>query len=298
MIIYRKMRVLDGLLATKGLVEMKITQTGKANLRMSDGRKLVVDTPELSIRLLNRIGELLAHHSGQRFGPDKPLLSVAHPKFGYRMTFARSEVLESGFSLAVRVGAAGTYPLSSYLNNADIDQLTAALDARQGIIVVGGTDTGKTTLLNSIISVIDEDEAFVTVQDTPELRVPGPDVVPFLVSKSDTSGSGVGYKEVFDYVMRFSPDRIIYGELDTRNTGSFLRAANTGHSCMATLHAGSATAALAALSMNLALDGFAGSEQAKDNYIKQAIHAAVVVSRTRDRKFSANFTVLGDHVAN
>lgn len=294
MIIDLKMRPLNDILSISGLVEMKVTRAGEATLRMNNGQKVVIKAPDLTIRRLNRIGELLAHRSGQKFGPAHPLLSVPHPVHGYRMTFARSEVLESGFSLAVRVGAAGTYPLESYLADEDVERLQAALDSRLGILVVGGTDTGKTTLMNSIIAVIDEAEAFVTVQDTPELRVPGADNVPFLVSKSDTSGSGVGYKEVFDYVMRFSPDRIIYGELDTRNTGSFLRAANTGHACMATLHADSAEAAMAALSMNLALDGFAGSEGAKEIYIKQAIHAVVVVSRTRDRKFSATFTLLSE----
>lgn len=294
MIIARKMKPLDEVLATPGLVELKITNPGEANLRKADGSRACIKTPDITTRLLARVGELLAHATGQKFGPAYPLLSVAHPVHGYRMTFARGEVLESGFSLAVRVGSAGTYPLSSYLSNQDSERLKEALNQRLGVIVVGGTDTGKTTLMNSIIATIDEKDAFVTVQDTPELRVPGVDHVGFLVSKSGTSESAVGYKEVFDYVMRFSPDRIIYGELDTRNTGSFLRAANTGHACMATLHADSGRAAVAALSMNLALDGFAGSEDAKRIYIQQAIHGVVTVKRTLDRKFSASFDLLGD----
>lgn len=292
MIIHLKMEPLDAVLATPGLVELKITRAGEASLRMSDGSKEIVKTPDLDTRTLNRIGELLAHQTGQKFSPAHPLLSVSHPVHGYRMTFARNEVLEGNFSLAVRVGAAGTYSLSSYLSDEDVTRLKVALKSRLGIIVVGGTDTGKTTLLNSIISVVDDGEAFVSVQDTPELRINGHDHVGFLVSKSGTASSGVGYKEVFDYVMRMSPERIIYGELDTRNTGSFLRAANTGHACMATLHADSAEAAMGALSMNLALDGFAGSEEAKTAYIKQAIYAVVCVERTADRKFSATFSTL------
>ena len=49
--------------------------------------------------------------------------------------------------------------------------LAAAVRARFNMLIVGGTDAGKTTLLRALINAIDRDERLVTVEDALELQL-------------------------------------------------------------------------------------------------------------------------------
>ncbi len=59
-------------------------------------------------------------------------------------------------------------------------------------------------------------------------------------------------EDALNSAMRMSPDRLLLGEIDTRNVALFLRLANTGHSGMiSTLHANSVEDAFLAIGMNI-----------------------------------------------
>ncbi|PUD79766.1 hypothetical protein C2R62_03135 [Helicobacter pylori] len=137
--------------------------------------------------------------------------------------------------------------------NITYDFLLNLVSAGKNILISGGTASGKTSFVNSLIENIPKNERVVTIEDSPELKISNEDQVNILVDKS---GSGFfTYEDGLNAAMRMSPDRLLLGEIDTHNTALFLRLANTGHSGMiSTLHANSVADAFIAICQNINLN--------------------------------------------
>jgi type IV secretion system protein TrbB len=118
------------------------------------------------------------------------------------------------------------------------DVIIQAINDRANILVGGGTGTGKTTLLNALITEIarlrPEDRLYI-VEDTPEINCQAPNYVSLVVSP------GESIKAVRS-ALRYKPDRIIFGELRYGEVAlEWLKASATGHpGGMCTIHADSA----------------------------------------------------------
>ena len=68
--------------------------------------------------------------------------------------------------------------------------LEAAVAAGLNILVSGGTQAGKTTLLNCLCAAIPARERVVTCEEVFELRVPLPDVVAMQTRQPNLEGAG------------------------------------------------------------------------------------------------------------
>lgn len=111
------------------------------------------------------------------------------------------------------------------------------------ILISGGTATGKTTFLNNMLKLLDIHKRVVTVEDVRELKVPHPNRVHVVLSRTEQSNA-FDYKKVIDLAVRFTPDAILCGEISTSNAAAFWELMNTGHeNCFATIHADSAAEA-------------------------------------------------------
>ena len=121
------------------------------------------------------------------------------------------------------------------------DQIVAK---NSNILISGGTDTGKTTFLNTIANYLPDPHRILLVEDTPELQINKPHVVRFQTSPE----SGVGFTHLLDLCMRQTGDHIIFGEIRAGQqirgvlSGSpaypFVMALNSGHlASMCTIHA-------------------------------------------------------------
>ena len=77
------------------------------------------------------------------------------------------------------------------MTDADGDACSsAAVRARQNIVISGGTGSGKTTLLNVLASFIPSDERIVTVEDSAELQLPQDHVVSLETRPPNIEGEG------------------------------------------------------------------------------------------------------------
>ena len=122
--------------------------------------------------------------------------------------------------------------------------LSAAVRSRRNLLVVGGTDAGKTTLLRALINEIPPTERLVTVEDALELQLSRhpdrhPDVVELECRETNVEGEGaVTMRDLTRLALRLSPDRVIVGEARGPEILDMFQAMSQGNDgSMGTLHA-------------------------------------------------------------
>jgi pilus assembly protein CpaF len=126
--------------------------------------------------------------------------------------------------------------------------LEASVAAGLNIIVAGGTQAGKTTLLNCLAASVPARERVVTCEEVFELRVPLPDVVAMQTRQPNLEGTGeIRLRRLVKEALRMRPDRLIVGEVRQEECLDLLVALNSGLPGMCTLHANSAREAVTKL---------------------------------------------------
>ncbi len=123
------------------------------------------------------------------------------------------------------------------------ERLMVSVSRGDHILVSGATSTGKTTFLNNLIKVLDENMRIITVEDTRELLVPHKNRVHLVMSRTEQTNK-MDYPRIIDLIVRMTPDAILGGEISTSNAGALWELMGSGHdNCYATIHAESADAA-------------------------------------------------------
>jgi flagellar protein FlaI len=120
------------------------------------------------------------------------------------------------------------------------------MDYKMTTLILGVTGSGKTSTLNALATLLRPTYKIVTIEDTPELRLPHENWVQ-LVSRPSYIGSGVGEISLFHLVklsLRYRPDVIVVGEVRGEEAYVLFQAIATGHSGMTTLHAENIDAAV------------------------------------------------------
>ncbi len=120
-----------------------------------------------------------------------------------------------------------------------------AIEARDNLLISGGTGTGKTTLLNALAAFLPADDRLVLIEDTAELQLDAPNLVRFEARREQTGLPAVTIRDLLRATLRHRPDRILVGEVRGGEAFDLLQALNTGHSgTLSTIHANSAEQAL------------------------------------------------------
>jgi len=123
--------------------------------------------------------------------------------------------------------------------------LEAAVVSGLNILVAGGTQAGKTTLLNCLSAAIPPRERIVTAEEVFELKIPQRDVASMQCRQPSLEGTGeVPLRRLVKEALRMRPSRIIVGEVRQAESLDLLIALNSGLPGMATLHANSAREAV------------------------------------------------------
>jgi Flp pilus assembly CpaF family ATPase len=122
--------------------------------------------------------------------------------------------------------------------------LGCAVAAYRNVIITGGVDAGKTTLLRAMAAAIDPGERVATLESEYELylhRMPRRhrDVVPMEARQANAEGAGaITLNDLIPQALRLNPRRIIVGEVRDREVVPMLEAFNTGHrGSLCTMHA-------------------------------------------------------------
>ena len=113
--------------------------------------------------------------------------------------------------------------------------LEASVRAGLNILVAGGTQAGKTTLLNCLAAAIPGGDRVVSAEEVFELRFPHPDWVPMQTRQAGLEGTGeIALRDLVRESLRMRPSRIIVGEVRVRGVprsapGTQCRAARHVH---------------------------------------------------------------------
>jgi pilus assembly protein CpaF len=123
--------------------------------------------------------------------------------------------------------------------------LEASVTAGLNCLVAGGTQAGKTTLLNALCRAIPARERIVTVEEVFELQVGQPDVVGMQTRQANLEGAGeITLRRLVTEALRMRPSRLIIGEVRQAEALDLLIALNSGLPGACSIHANSAREAL------------------------------------------------------
>ncbi|MTB30646.1 MAG: CpaF family protein, partial [Actinobacteria bacterium] len=152
------------------------------------------------------------------------------------------------------------------------DELSLAVKSGMNILVSGGTQAGKTTLLNALCSEIPINQRVVTIEEVFELQPRIPDLVQMQTRSANLQGDGViSLRKLIKEALRMRPSRIIVGEVREAEALDLLLALNSGLPGMGTLHANSARDAISKLQTLPLLAG----ENISHKFIAPTVAAAV-----------------------
>jgi pilus assembly protein CpaF len=126
--------------------------------------------------------------------------------------------------------------------------LEATVVAGLNVVVSGGTQAGKTTLLNCLAAAIPASERVISCEEVFELKIPAPDWVGMQTRQPNLEGTGeIPLRRLVKEALRMRPSRLIVGEVRQAECLDLLIALNSGVPGMASLHANSAREAVTKL---------------------------------------------------
>jgi len=231
-------------LADPTVIEVMVNPDGKLWIeRASVGRQ---DTGErIGSGEAERIIRLVAAHVRREVHDRAPIVSAELPETGERFEGVMPPVSPAP-CFAVRKPADVLYRLADYvaariMSVRQAEALALSVRERKNILVVGGTSSGKTTLVNALLAEIaDLGERVVILEDTRELKCAAADCVALR-----TKPSVATLADLVRSTLRLRPDRIIVGEVRGPEALDMLKAWNTAHpGGITTVHANSAQAGL------------------------------------------------------
>jgi pilus assembly protein CpaF len=203
----------------------------------------------LTAAQVQELVERMLKTSGRRIDLSQPFVDAMLPA-GHRLHVVL-EGISRGFSavnirkFVVRAAELGDLVGLGSLSDQAARFLSASVRAGLNIVVAGGTQAGKTTMLNCLAAAIPGHDRVVSVEEVFELRFAHPDWVALQTRQKGLEGTGeIRMRDLVKESLRMRPSRIIVGEVRAEECLDLLLALNAGLPGMASLHANSAREAL------------------------------------------------------
>ena len=254
----------------------------------------------LSAEQVRNLVERLLLWSGRRLDLSVPFVDARLPD-GSRLHVAIPEITAANWAVNIRKHLMQKVSIAQLAERGVMttemaELLRRAVAAGLNILVSGGTQAGKTTMLNALVSTIPVSERVVTIEEVFELAPQLPDVIAMQTRSSNLQGEGeISLRRLIKESLRMRPSRIIVGEVRESEALDLLIALNSGLPGMGTLHANSARDAVAKLQILPLLAGENISHRFIAPTIASAIDLVVHVSLDRNgvRRISEIAVVTG-----
>ncbi len=279
---------IEPLLADDNVTEIMVNGPYNVWVDQRHGRMIKTDIRFRDEQHLMRIIERIVSQIGRRVDEASPMVD-ARLKDGSRVNIVIRPIAIDGPSLTIRKFAKKALQPQDLVENATISRemmlfLQRCVEARMNIIVSGGTNTGKTTILNVLSVFIPQEQRIVTIEDAAELQLQQEHVIRLESRPSSVEGKhAVTIRQLVANALRMRPDRIIVGECRGGEALDMLQAMNTGHEgSMTTLHANSAHDVLNRLEMLVLQAGIDLPERAVKAQILSAVDLIVQLHHFED----------------
>ncbi len=239
-----------------------------------------------SLQQYRRIIERMVAGVGRRVDESSPMVDARLPD-GSRINAIVPPLAIKGPVLTIRKFPERALVMQDLVSLGSVSMdaalfLEACVRGKISMIVVGGTGTGKTTMLNVLSNFIPEGERLITIEESAELQIQGKHVVTLETRQSNAEGTGeVRIRDLVRNSLRMRPDRIIVGECRGAETLDMLQAMNTGHAgSMTTVHANSPRELLSRLETMVMMGGVELPQRAIREQITLAVGLMVQLQRT------------------
>ncbi|MDP8967011.1 MAG: CpaF family protein [Actinomycetota bacterium] len=278
--------VLEPLLADDSITEIMVNGPDEVWVER-DGRLERTGTSfRDEVQLLQTIDRIVSTVN-RRVDESSPMVDARLPG-GERVNVIIPPLALAGPTLTIR-RFPRLYTLEEIVALGSVDATTAALlrafvRARLSVVVSGGTGAGKTTLLNALSASIPGGERIITVEDSAELKLQQPHVIPLEGRPANVEGKGaVSIRDLVRNSLRMRPDRIVVGEVRGAETLDMLQAMNTGHEgSLSTVHANSAEDAVSRLETLASMSDVKIPYEALRDQINGAVDIIVQLDRGAD----------------
>ena len=206
---------------------------------------------------LNRYVLKIAQKADKQLSLTSPLVDAALPG-GARAQITYTDVVSSkGSSFTIRKFKSDPMTPIDLIDYGTYDAeimafLWLCVENRKSAIVVGGTASGKTSMMNAFSLFIPQFAKIVSIEDTREIQMPHKNWLP-MKTRESTAESGKGTVDMFSLLkaaLRQRPEYIIVGEVRGSEAQTLFQAMNTGHTTYSTLHAGGIEQAINRLTTN------------------------------------------------
>lgn len=225
--------------------------------------------------------------SGRRLDLSQPFVDARLPD-GSRLHVAIPEVTAEHWAINIRKHLMRQKSLQELaamgvMTTEIAEELSAAVKNGENILVSGGTQAGKTTLLNALISETPLSQRVITIEEVFELQPQVPDLIQMQTRAANLQGDGeISLRQLIKEALRMRPSRIVIGEVRQAEALDLLLALNSGLPGMGTLHANSVRDAITKLQTLPLLAGENISHKFIAPTVASAIDLVIQVSLAHD----------------
>ena len=203
----------------------------------------------MSTQRVTELVERLLLHSHRRVDLTHPFVDATLPD-GSRLHVAIPTVTAKHWAINIRKHLVKAHSLADLEKRGVISpdqtaQLLSLIMEGKSILVSGGTHTGKTTMLNALLSESPPDNRVITIEEVFELDPDVRDLVALQTREATHGGEGaIDLRRLVKEALRMRPSRIVVGEVRGAEALDLLIALNAGIPGAASIHANSAEEAI------------------------------------------------------
>lgn len=290
---------LESLLALPGVTDVLVNAHDSVWIDRGQGVEKA-DMDLGSEEAVRRLATRLALTCGRRLDDAQPFADGRITRDDgsvLRIHAVLAPLAESGTCISVRVLRQARLSLDDLINSGTVPEdiapaLRNIINQRRSFLVVGGTGTGKTTLLSAMLTEVPADQRIICIEDTAELHPGHPSTINLVSRQANVEGAGaVSMADLLKQSLRMRPDRIVVGEIRGAEVVDLLAAMNTGHDGGAgTIHANSISEVPARMEALAATGGL--DRMALHSQLAAAVDNVLVMKHTPQGRRLAQLGVL------
>ncbi|MEY4418381.1 MAG: hypothetical protein RIQ88_819 [Actinomycetota bacterium] len=265
---------LEALVADASIEEIWLNSPNQIFIsRNSKTERLALTLTEFEVR---QAVERMLRDTGRRLDKSQPFVDATLSN-GSRLHVVIPEVTSQHWAINIRKFNNNLLTLQDLTFRGSISTdlakyLEKAFHAGVNILISGATQAGKTTFLCALLDVGYDTERLISVEETFEIRTRYFDWVAMQSRQANLEGIGeINLRRLVREALRMRPTRLVIGEVRQAEALDLLIALNSGIAGLCTIHANSASHAIAKLKLLPLLAG----ENMPAHFIEQTVEQTI-----------------------